>query len=369
MTPSEFSNQFDILYDNITSNQAPGLDDYEKSVFLTKAQEELVKDYFNPINNKLGQGFDGSTKRQYDFSTIVKTVELRAIPQELLQSNGTYNSAIDPRSRLYVVPKNYYLEVNNTVVLNDGKILAGTSITYAQYLNYLNTPYQLPSKHIFWKLMRDMIANDELFEKKNYYIIKDAKVDNFITLLVPVDLAVVLESGEKTNVEYDAADPSLILTYKMPGLEPDSDDSIDGNLTSLRKALENAKVPGVSIISWSASGWTAIDGVLQYNKYYIIESSNCCEIILNPAYNVQKNILRYIKRPNPIILVNLDDGFTIHGKSTQTPCELPEATHEEILQRAVELAKVAYTGSAGDIMSAGSVSSTDIGIIPSSNSK
>lgn len=367
MTPSEFSNQFDILYDNITSNQAPGLDDYEKSVFLTKAQEELVKDYFNPINNKLGQGFDGSTKRQYDFSTIVKTVELKAIPQEILKSNGNYtNSAIDPRSRLYVVPEDYYLEVNNTVVLNDGKILAGTSITYAQYLNYLNTPYQLPSKHIFWKLMRDRIASDELFEKKNYYIIKDAKVDNFITLLVPVDFAVVLESGDETNVEYNADDPSLTLTYKMP--EKDTE-SIDGNLNSLKRALENAKVPGVSIISWSTSGWTDVDGILQYNKYYIVESHNCCEIILNPAYNVQKNILRYVKRPNPIVLIDLDDGFTIHGESRKTPCELPEATHEEILQRAVELAKVAYTGSAGDIMSAGSVSSTDIGIIPSSNSK
>jgi hypothetical protein len=37
MTTSEFSNQFDVLYNNITSNQAPGLDEYEKSVFLTKA--------------------------------------------------------------------------------------------------------------------------------------------------------------------------------------------------------------------------------------------------------------------------------------------------------------------------------------------
>ncbi len=34
---NEFSSEFDVLYNNITSNQAPGLDDYEKSVFLTKA--------------------------------------------------------------------------------------------------------------------------------------------------------------------------------------------------------------------------------------------------------------------------------------------------------------------------------------------
>lgn len=37
MTPDEFSNEFDILYNNIMSNKAPGLNVYEKSVFLTIA--------------------------------------------------------------------------------------------------------------------------------------------------------------------------------------------------------------------------------------------------------------------------------------------------------------------------------------------
>ena len=42
MTNEEFNNEFDVLYNNITSNQAPGLDEYEKSVFLTKAQDDIV---------------------------------------------------------------------------------------------------------------------------------------------------------------------------------------------------------------------------------------------------------------------------------------------------------------------------------------
>ena len=63
MTNSEFSNEFDVLYNNITSNQAPGLDEYEKSVFLTKAQDEIVKAYFNPKTNKVHEGFDGNEKR------------------------------------------------------------------------------------------------------------------------------------------------------------------------------------------------------------------------------------------------------------------------------------------------------------------
>lgn len=33
MTCEEFSNEFDILYNNVMSNQAPGLDEYEKKCF------------------------------------------------------------------------------------------------------------------------------------------------------------------------------------------------------------------------------------------------------------------------------------------------------------------------------------------------
>ena len=45
MTTTEFSTEFDVLYNNITSNQAPGLNLYEKSVFLTKAQSQLISEH------------------------------------------------------------------------------------------------------------------------------------------------------------------------------------------------------------------------------------------------------------------------------------------------------------------------------------
>lgn len=39
---TEWSAEFDLLWNNIMSNQAPGLTEYEKSVFLTRAQEAVV---------------------------------------------------------------------------------------------------------------------------------------------------------------------------------------------------------------------------------------------------------------------------------------------------------------------------------------
>ena len=79
MTKEEFSNEFDVLYNNVTSNQAPGLDEYEKSVFLTKAQDEILKAYFSPRTNKLQEGFDDNERRQIDFSSIT-TVKDVTIP-------------------------------------------------------------------------------------------------------------------------------------------------------------------------------------------------------------------------------------------------------------------------------------------------
>ena len=46
---------------------------------------------------------------------------------------------------------------------------------------------------------------------------------------------------------------------------------------------------------------------------------------------------------------------------------LPSSCHDEILKRAVELAKVAYTGGIQEALIVGNQSSTNIGYIPNSN--
>ena len=66
MTTKEFSNQFDIYYNGIATNSAPPIDLYEKSVYLTDAQLEIVNNYFNPMGNKYQRGFEQSSKRRND---------------------------------------------------------------------------------------------------------------------------------------------------------------------------------------------------------------------------------------------------------------------------------------------------------------
>lgn len=72
MTNQEFENEFDILYNNIMSNQAPGLDSYEKSVFLTNAQEQLILSYYNG-KNSYNESFERTEEIRRYLSSLVKT--------------------------------------------------------------------------------------------------------------------------------------------------------------------------------------------------------------------------------------------------------------------------------------------------------
>ena len=76
MNNKEFFNEFNFRFNNLFSNQAPGLDTYEISLLLTQAQDEIVKAYSNPKKNKLQEGYDMSRRRQLDFSAITKTMKL-----------------------------------------------------------------------------------------------------------------------------------------------------------------------------------------------------------------------------------------------------------------------------------------------------
>ena len=276
MNIQEFSDQFDVLYSNITSNQAPGLNEYEKSVFLTKAQDEIVKNYFtaNSKGNNIGQGFDDSAKRQADFSNLMKTQTLRAVSsltgdydtvsysideeytyidsetgEEVTATSRSVSfqvSKIDPRSRIYTFPGDVFITINETLSTDTTppKIFQVVPLRYDEYLRLMSKPYKRPVKNQAWRLINSGTLNENL-----------ASINQYIKCVEVI-----------TGVAYDA----VALNYTI----------------------------------------------------------------------------RYIRRPHPIIVGPLD-GLTIHGEeynnASPIQCELDPIIHEDILQRAVELAKVAWT--------------------------
>lgn len=72
MTLQEFSLEFDILYNNVTSNSAPPLDEYEKSVFLTMAQLEIVKELYSG-RNQLGLAVEVNEESRHYLNSLIYT--------------------------------------------------------------------------------------------------------------------------------------------------------------------------------------------------------------------------------------------------------------------------------------------------------
>lgn len=53
---------------------------------------------------------------------------------------------------------------------------------------------------------------------------------------------------------------------------------------------------------------------------------------------ISKYLIRYLSKPEPIILEDLPDGVTIEGESLEKECKLNSLLHQAILERAVMLA-------------------------------
>lgn len=61
-------------------------------------------------------------------------------------------------------------------------------------------------------------------------------------------------------------------------------------------------------------------------------------------YNIGEYLIRYLVRPNPIILEDLTSyGLSINGESLESECELNSVIHRTILKRAVDLARATWS--------------------------
>lgn len=145
MTAEEFSREFDLLYNNIMSNAAPGIDDYEKSVFLTKAQEDIVTAIYDG-------SFEGSERFRECLNTLVNTVYyskrdiLSNVTNQVLPSG--YKNFIDilfpfPEDCLFIVYE--HLNYNNNLI-------SVIPTTHDALFRTLKNPFKRPDKNKAFRL-------------------------------------------------------------------------------------------------------------------------------------------------------------------------------------------------------------------------
>lgn len=419
MTNSELSNEFDVLYNNITSNQAPGLNEYEKSVFLTKAQSQLVNEYFNNRTDGFGGGFDGSQKRQYDFSSLTRVSNLYEL--NTFKERISDIEKLDRRSKVFLFPKDYYLAVNE-ILTDSKKQYSVIPINHTEYQRLMSKPYNLPIKRGAWRLLTDKkncnyyheyarVGESNPIETNCDYEFMSGWADNKRNLKINVAFNAILtpdliEYYEGVCMEV----PSIVLPDKHSPTVLVMGDFIvfstyyDGEYKMFRivcdsgwksskttytadislQAIEGSEYDDEAVIDLLKEGfslmryyldsmgywdkdWDSIktathtDGFQMCtapSKFNAFSEANgktfITTVIQAPIAEIIGKFdkvptyqLRYIKTLKPIILEDLDDygeELSISGYSKITECELPEETHQEILERAVTLAKIAWQG-------------------------
>ena len=161
MTNQEFRQQFDISYNAIASMSSPGIDDFELSVYLTTAQLEIIKNYYDPLSNRKQKGFEATEKRRRDLNQLVK--DYKTI------DTITNSFTIDDQAKFYIVPNDLFLIVNEKAKITsedcyNNKTLTIKPISYDEYDVQIDNPFEKPNEKVAWRLDLSNVNNTKVVE-------------------------------------------------------------------------------------------------------------------------------------------------------------------------------------------------------------
>ena len=161
MTNQEFRQQFDISYNAIASMSSPGIDDFELSVYLTTAQLEIIKNYYDPLSNRKQKGFEATEKRRRDLNQLIKDYKT--------STTITNSSNIDSEAKFYTVPNDLFLIVNEKAKITsedcyNNKTLTIKPISYDEYDIQIDNPFEKPNEKVAWRLDLSNVNNSKVVE-------------------------------------------------------------------------------------------------------------------------------------------------------------------------------------------------------------
>lgn len=252
MTNPEFSNEFDILASSylveggftISDSSLYAFNEYEKSLFLTQAQERYVLSLYNGKN----AGYD----------SFEKTEEMRRYLHNLVAES--YSS---------------------TPLTNTENYTGGSYQGMAKHTtSFKSTLFKLPED--LWFITYESVATTE----------DKTKPDCDGGLSIVQDVVPVTQDEFHRIKRNPFRGPSYRRALRL-------------DLSDTKPADKNPSAGVVEIVS---------------------------------KYDIASYYVRYIKKLQPIILVDLPDPLKINGESKACECKLHEATHRDILELAVKLA-------------------------------
>lgn len=153
MNTQEFSNEFDTLLNSYnligdfgeSSNKlSVNLDEYEKSVFLTNAQEEIVIDLYNG-KNPFGDSFEKTEEVRRYLSDLVKTYTT--------STKETGYTGLSNKSVFFKLPDDLWFITYESVNLKDdelgcmdGSNISVVPVTQDEYYRIKKNPFRSPNE-------------------------------------------------------------------------------------------------------------------------------------------------------------------------------------------------------------------------------
>lgn len=168
MTTQEFSTEFDILYNNISANTAaPGVNEYEKSVFLTQAQEALVLSIYN------GQFNEDSFESTEEVSDYINTLVRQSKITDTIKGNG-----ISENSVFYKLPTDLWFITYESVILRDeslgcknGQEVIVKPVTQDRYYSISKNPFRRANdRRVLRLLYEDKIELISKYKIESYLV-------------------------------------------------------------------------------------------------------------------------------------------------------------------------------------------------------
>lgn len=200
MTVNDFSNEFDILvssyrrlrdYDKQEPRDTLEFNEYEKSIFLTKAQEEDVKSLYTG-KNLYNESFEYTEEMRRYLSNLIEEADITPITTTNDKPLG-----VDSKSKFFTLPEDLWFITYESVTIDDGNCDSHTSLEVVpvrqdEYHRLKKNPFRGATDRRALRL--DLSENNvEIVSKFNvtkYYIRYLKKVPPIVLENLPEDISI-----------------------------------------------------------------------------------------------------------------------------------------------------------------------------------
>ena len=309
------------------------IDNYEKSLLLTLAQEQLIDDLYS---NTSSATFEETERRRRMLGNLVYTFEAFKNPEERPEREYWYRQGEDQEGHTVWGVINY----KTATGVND-KVIQSYSFdkNHAEEEALVEQPIT-KSLNAFHKIKADSVTVT-LPEKIMYIIYEQVTFDDLDLECMDGNTAVVVPI---THDEYYRAmqnpfrRPNERRVFRLDVAHPRN--VMEAHSRILRLWHLYNENDNHSTLYYTKNESIMKDGTVlgDINPYALRDDDRPQLIELISKYKIGKYLCRYIKRPNPIIVDELPDQLTVYGFSHRMESEVNPILHKIIAQNAVEMA-------------------------------